>query len=146
MNELEYWRLKLVQTLHDPPTKPFAMVPGRGGHEKAAQALANVLFPAGLGPRKTISFYLKRPDRIASGADRPVVSPPARTETISPLPPVYFHKEGNHLITHPLAPGARLLLTAKEGAIPKTGAELDDAIDDAASVYSALRRVTDPQW
>ncbi|WP_437293603.1 type III-B CRISPR-associated protein Cas10/Cmr2 [Sorangium sp. So ce426] len=88
-----FWQQKLLQLLHDPPGKAFFLRQGAGGHK----AVAADLFEATTGV--PLKYVRPEPDRAASGADRPVGSPP-RPAQIS----VDWVK--SPILTHPLASGA----------------------------------------
>jgi CRISPR-associated protein Cmr2 len=95
MDELMFWKQKIIQALHDPPAKPYAFFPGAGGHVNSAKHLFK-LFTG-----EPMRFYARRPDLAASGADRPVLSRPRGEKGQYGLVP--FYKAGNDLITHPLS-------------------------------------------
>ena len=98
MDSTRFWQYKIVQFFHDPPGKPYASWRGTGGHKAVAGELFNKF--TGLD----LKGYARYPDWAASGADRPMVTPPRQTG-VSPLS-VSWHKRP--LITHPLAEGYRL--------------------------------------
>ncbi|MBF0108894.1 MAG: type III-B CRISPR-associated protein Cas10/Cmr2 [Magnetococcales bacterium] len=123
MDEKEFWRLKVMQLLHDPPGKPFYFH-SKGGHEKAAMDWLRFLEifhekeleyiekqekkqkeakEQGKKGRKPKPPWPKEPDRALAGADRPVLSPP-RWEK----PHLNLHWPGTPIITHPLMPGWHL--------------------------------------
>ncbi|CAN95843.1 Putative hydrolase of the HD superfamily [Sorangium cellulosum So ce56] len=87
-----FWQQKLLQLLHDPPGKAFFLRQGAGGHK----AVAADLFQATAGV--PLKYVRPGPDWAASGADRPVSSPP-RPAHVS----VDWVK--NPILTHPLASG-----------------------------------------
>ena len=73
MNTTAFWQQKLLQLLHDPPDKPYEMLPGlkgkkRGGHETVAKAILTLLTGV------PIKWINRQPDWITAGADRPVFS------------------------------------------------------------------------
>jgi CRISPR-associated protein Cmr2 len=85
MDALSFWKQKIVQFLHDPPSKPFAMRPGMGGHEARAKEIFERL--AGV----PFKYRWRWPDWAATGADRPV------------LPRFQVHWWLQPYVTHPLA-------------------------------------------
>ncbi len=105
MDELEFWRQKLLQILHDPPAKPFAMIPGAkgaalGGHKKVAERITSLL--AGT----SIKYFKGYPDYVMAGADRPIF-PGGKGK----VERVQVRWPDTPWITHPLSPGYRLLLS-----------------------------------
>ena len=104
MDELTYWRLKILQFFHDPPGKPFYFRK-RGGHVVVAPRLFDV-FANGAAMEETP----KRPDCATAGADRPVF--PGFWHRV--LPTISFRTEDEQRLTHPLAPGRALRPRVKE--------------------------------
>lgn len=96
MRKLNLWQQKLIQLLHDPPGKPFYFKGIPGGH----QAVAAECFEATAGA--PLKFYQQAPDQAASGADRPVTTPPSRPEGVSPIS---IDWPAHAILTHPLASG-----------------------------------------
>src|SRR5215468_6281026 len=90
------WRQKLVMLLHDPPGKPFFLRAGAGGHEAVTKAIFQRI--TGLPLR----FIARGPDTAAAGADRPIVSPPARTAWMRPIRVDWVSQP---IVTHPLSAG-----------------------------------------
>ncbi len=92
MNALQFWQQKLVQTLHDPIHKQIVMGTGLA-HAKEAVKLARVIVG------KELRSWNAAPDRLATGADRPLLGS-------FRLCKVDWCK--HPLITHPLQPGIRM--------------------------------------
>lgn len=104
MDELAFWRQKLLQILHDPPAKPYDSLPGkkgaaRGGHKNVAKKIAELLTGV------DINYFKGLPDYATAGADRPVF-PYGKGAGRQ----IQVRWPANPLITHPLSPGYRLLL------------------------------------
>lgn len=104
MDELSLWRQKILQILHDPPAKPYEMLPGkkgqvRGGHQKIAKANAAILTGV------PIKYFKGLPDYATAGADRPIVGPPQGQGKR-----IQIQWPKNPVSTHPLSPEYRLLL------------------------------------
>ena len=91
MTPLELWRYKVLQVLHDPLHK--IAVQGLLRHQDAA--LRQVV--AVIGEQVALPF--RAPDRLATGADRPVVGSAKTCRVDWRTSPV---------VTHPLQPGVRL--------------------------------------
>ena len=129
MNELDFRRQKLLQILHDPPAKPFAMMPGktgksRGGHRKVAANIAGVL------AKTAIKYFKGIPDYAAAGADRPIF--PGGRGAKERIRVQWPHTP---LITHPLSPGYRLSLRHGGVDAELAGTDIREsvlAIEDAA--------------
>ena len=122
MDPTRFWQYKIVQFFHDPPGKPFASWPGTGGHKKVALDLFKRF------TKVSLKGYAPYPDWAASGADRPMVTPP-RGKGISPLK-IAWHK--NPIITHPLSRGYIMDLRRRDakGEL-KADAELkEDVFED----------------
>ena len=95
MTDLELWQQKLIQLLHDPPGKLFYFAKDSGGHK----AIASELLEATAGvPLKFVGVA----DQAASGADRPVNSPPSKTKGVSQI---IVRWPSHAILTHPLASG-----------------------------------------
>lgn len=139
MEEHNFWQLKLLSFFHDPPGKAYAFKSGRGGHGKLARDLVTKALGAGK------SFYLKLPDFIASGADRPVVSPPTRTKGVSPTPAIPYGVPGNDLATHPLDPGQVVHLRA-DFLDKMEPAELEALEENQRTVIEALGTIEAGDW
>ncbi len=88
MDELAFWKQKIIQFFHDPPGKPFAFYPGIGGHKNIASRLFKVFQGEQLG------WVRLNPDFAASGADRPIFPKALKGTLYWPTHP---------LLTHPLA-------------------------------------------
>lgn len=134
MDELAFWKQKILQAFHDPPGKPYAFFSGTGGHLKLAQRLFR-RFAA-----QDLRHYARRPDLAASGADRPVMNGPRGSGL--QLGTVQYHRSGNNLVTHPLACGYALRLPHSGTAPP---AEANDqhqagAGPDVGSPAGPLKR------
>lgn len=94
MNRLTLWQQRLVQTLHDPVHKAMVLGTGRK-HTDVATDLSERL--VGL----KLTAYHKAPDRIAAGADRPMLGGGQQ---------VGVDWRRSPILTHPLQPGAALRL------------------------------------
>lgn len=92
MDELSFWKQKLVQFFHDPPGKPFASYPKAGGHKQVARELYKHFVDL---PFKHYNLY---PDWAAAGADRPMLSQPKEKGT-SPVQVAWYNRP---ILTHPL--------------------------------------------
>ena len=109
MHTTAFWQQKLLQLLHDPPDKPYEMLPGlqgekRGGHEAVAKAILTLL------TEEAIKWIKREPDWITAGADRPVF--PARQSEGGRLS---ISWPRDPVITHPLEPGGCRLIIQKGG-------------------------------
>ena len=133
MDKKAFWRQKLLQILHDPPGKPFEMVPGskgesRGGHKQVAREIATLL--AGV----PVTRFNPLPDWAAAGADRPFL--PGKSSAGGTIR-VSWSK--HPVITHPLCPGYRLLV--KPGGVEEETAgvpkkEIADLTDEAIAALA----------
>ncbi|NKC15559.1 MAG: type III-B CRISPR-associated protein Cas10/Cmr2 [Gammaproteobacteria bacterium] len=129
MDELAFWKQKLIQFFHDPPGKPFASYPGSGGHA----ALAKQLFEYFTG--QTLHGYNRYPDWAASGADRPMLSQP-KGKSIAQVQ-LGWHK--CPILTHPLC-RAQLRVNLGEtlpGPLREAGVELLEDQLDALDEFGA---------
>ncbi|HSR51474.1 MAG TPA: type III-B CRISPR-associated protein Cas10/Cmr2, partial [Acidobacteriota bacterium] len=133
MDKLAFWKQKIVQALHDPPAKPYASYPDGGGHASIAGRLFEEL------SGQDFKYYNRPPDWAASGADRPVVSPPARTKG---SPQIQLKWPSNPILTHPLCPGARILANRSGQEIPSAGAEARNIYLEEE--FEAARELADP--
>lgn len=135
MNELDFWRQKLIQFFHDPPAKPFSGAKIRkdadgtrlsGKHAQIAKALFDA-FQQHNTERKLRHWY-KSADWAASGADRPMLYVPRGKSGLGTLKwPKYPE------ITHPLSPGCRLRIDIREAPPEALDAcEAEEAQDAAA--------------
>lgn len=133
MNKLNFWKQKLIQAFHDPPAKPYAFFPGTGGH----LALAKKLLKHFTGLEFT--YYDHRPDWAAAGADRPVLNPHKGKKHL-----IWFHRDGNSVVTHPLAQAGLLLrLRPSTSVEPKTLKEVKELIDHAEDALDGLGAVAE---
>lgn len=119
MTPLELWRYKVLQTLHDPVHK--IAVQDRLGHVEAGLRLVEAVTGVSQKPP------FKAPDRLATGADRPVVGNRSAC---------FVHWPASPVLTHPLQPGVRLqvewdVLSAAEGSKKAAAKELHERIHDA---------------
>ena len=133
MDKLAFWKQKVVQAFHDPPAKPYAFFPGRGGHQKIAKGLF------GHFTGEDFKYYSRRPDLAASGADRPVISKPRGQHGQYGVVP--FHRDGYDIVTHPLAPNASLRLNNSEQAKPMETDEIKDLLAKEEKVLVNLRNI-----
>ncbi len=111
MDPLAFWRFKIVQFLHDPPGKPYALYyrppkddsgkKAKGGHAAFAKRLLEAFGATGWDAQM-------RPDRAATGADRPNVGLWQHAKV------VWGHQHQDPVATHPLA-GASLKLDGGKG-------------------------------
>ncbi|MCK6574391.1 hypothetical protein L6V77_25190 [Myxococcota bacterium] len=141
MTDLKYWQQKLVCLFHDPPGKQWAMHSGTGGHETLARALLeDVLGVLPPGPRGgDFRFFLKHPDHMASGADRAVLTPAEGTR-----PSVLTYRDAaDALFQHPLAAGARIRLTRRDGTFPAPPDMARGAAMQSAQVDTAEKLLDD---
>ncbi len=116
MNEKAFWEQKIIQILHDPPAKPYFLRPHSGGHKKLTSQLLDIVLPQE-GPRSLQTI----PDRLAAGADRPLLTLPSREGYW--LGNQYFHKDP--LVTHPLCRSS--LQLPHPGGVPEiAGEDIDD--------------------
>ncbi len=90
MNELQWWQQKLRQTLHDPVHKGLILGSGIKHFEEAGKLFKAII-------DQELKGAGKRPDRLATGADRPHLGSGRQCR-------VDWRKAP--LITHPLQPGA----------------------------------------
>lgn len=147
MNELDFWRLKVIQLLHDPPGKALTL--GSGHERTALDLLGMALHALPMGPRGgRFRFYLKRPDRAASGADRPVLTS-LRQKGVRPLPIVRYNDAENRLVVHPFAPGSWLHAPVPPGLEPMDPTEdteprdPEEILEDQqAAVMEAMRALS----
>jgi CRISPR-associated protein Cmr2 len=114
---LELWQYKVLQTLHDPIHK--IAVQGRMGHVEAGRRLVEAL----TGKRRK---PFTAPDRLATGADRPVVGSKKTC---------FVHWPTSPILTHPLQRGLRLevdwdLVAAPDGAKMAAARELHERVHD----------------
>jgi CRISPR-associated protein Cmr2 len=120
MEEYQFWQQKLVQFFHDPPAKPYASFPGRGGHRQIASELFETF--TGL-PLRHVNGT---PDWAMSGADRPMLYVPKGT------PGAFRVSWPSHpYICHPL--GADFLLDMRppgESNEPRAEAEARRELTD----------------
>ncbi len=128
MDELQFWKQKVVQFFHDPPAKPFAFYPGTGGHQVIAKALFSQF------TRQDRFWYEKRPDWAASGADRPMLAAPRGTRQVQVRWPT------RPLMTHPLWPA---VFDARPVGVEQLSATAvrTEVIDQASE---ALEEIGDP--
>ncbi len=153
MDELSYWKQRVVQALHDPPAKPYCFFPKATGHfleqhgrerrkhRRAHEDAAALLFEQLTSQR--LDYACKNPDLAATGADRPVVSPP-RSEGISPLSTLAFWKEQASYITHPLIGDQLVYLprpTNQEGVVQR-----EQAVDLLEEQSEAVRDLKLIEW
>ncbi len=120
MSELQFWQQKLLQILHDPPAKPFEMMPGakgeaRGGHKEVAKQITTTLTDT------PIKYFRGVADCAAAGADRPVF-PGAKDSGGS----IQLRWPKAPIITHPLSP--RYTLIVRSGGIDETTAGVEEAV------------------
>ena len=143
MNDLDFWRQKLIQFFHDPPGKPFSGAKVRKGpdgkrlsnkHEDIAEALFDV-FQKHNEERK-LRYWYKSADWAASGADRPMLYVPKR-KGVSGLGTLKWPKYPE--VTHPLSPGCRL-----EIPIRATLKEAPDAYEREEQVDGESEEPRDP--
>lgn len=130
-----FWKYKIVQFFHDPPGKPYQFFPGAGGHWK----LARDLFQAFTG--KPFERYPPRPDRAASGADRPVLSLPRGTA--GGLGNVAWHS--NPVVTHPLTVFS-LLARHADGSVPQNLAEILEEQNWQTEISESLKELSAVNW
>ncbi|MFO0762669.1 MAG: type III-B CRISPR-associated protein Cas10/Cmr2 [Byssovorax sp.] len=123
MDAKKLWQQKLIMLLHDPPGKAFFLRRYPGGHEK----VAGDLFARITG--KPLTFVRPEADRAASGADRPVISPPSRTKGKRPIS-VDWPK--HPIVTHPLAPndGAKVQVDFSSLGVPRRREEVAALIEE----------------
>lgn len=105
MDERQFWQQKIIQFFHDPPGKPFVGFLGAGKHTDLAKKLFDVFQT---NNQKRLRYFIRTPDWASAGADRPLVSTP-RLKGVAPIS-VAWRKGDRSFITHPLAPGFRLML------------------------------------
>lgn len=129
MNRRAFWQYKLAAFFHDPPGKPFAMMPKAGGHVKLAKDLARC---AGAPEPEKQLYYVKQADFMASGADRPVMCRPGQSRSLN------YYSEGRHLIVHPLAPASWLLAAQADGTTPRSLKDVNAAQDDQREITEEL--------
>ena len=91
MTEQEFWFQKILQLLHDPPGKPFAFWPGKGGHRKLVQDIFDALL-------KKKCWVNPVPDIVATGADRPMLT--IKRGEKGGIGTRHFHRDPT--VTHPL--------------------------------------------
>lgn len=99
MNKLELFQEKIRQWLHDPPNKAYALT-YFGGHKKVAASLRKALVDDSGTPPDDLTATESRPDRLAAGADRPVVDLPGLWRVL--------RMDRQHVVTHPLMAHAQL--------------------------------------
>ncbi|NUN12314.1 MAG: type III-B CRISPR-associated protein Cas10/Cmr2 [Myxococcales bacterium] len=99
MDKKTLFQNKIRQWLHDPPNKAYALT-YFGGHKKVAISLREVMTDGSGTSPDELTGAEPRPDRIDAGANRPVVDVPGMFRVM--------RMDRLGLVTHPLAPGARL--------------------------------------
>ena len=110
MDDLAFWRQKLIQFFHDPPAKPFTGTPKTGKHTKVANALFDVFQDA--NKQRKLRHWYKSADWAAAGADRPLLYTP-KQKGVSPLGTIKWPPDPQ--ISHPLSPGCRLWIDVEAG-------------------------------
>jgi CRISPR-associated protein Cmr2 len=136
MDRLTFWKQKIIQAFHDPPAKPYAFFPGTGGHRELAEKLFEHF------TREDFKFYARRPDLAASGADRPVVSRPRGKK--GQYGAVQYHRDGNNIITHPLAADCVLRLSDSKNVEPLALEDIEELIEHQEEVLIKLSDAVTP--
>lgn len=130
-----FWKSKIVQFFHDPPGKPYAFFPGAGGHRQLAQRLFQAF------TMQMFHYYPPRPDRAASGADRPVLSLPRGKS--GGLGTLGFHNDP--LATHPLTL-CPLRLHHTDDKTIEIRKEILEEQNDQEEDARALARIVQADW
>lgn len=139
MDELSFWKQKLVQFFHDPAAKPFASYPGSGGHAKIAADMFRRF------TQQTLRFYNRFPDWAASGADRPMLAQPKGNSQVQ------LGWAKRPVLTHPLWPAQWVVDVSR--ADPGSEVSINDellnaqleALDKLAGEAEAEDRLADWQ-
>lgn len=134
MKELDLWRYKVLQMLHDPPGKPLAGWYRDPQHGRGHNALAEALMAAlGADPNQDRST---RPDLAATGADRPNVGHGGIARV------TWGQDQATPLATHPLCK-APLQLDGAKGQ-PRTLMP-GESFPTQKEVISSLK-ISEPGW
>ena len=121
MDKLRFWKQKIVQLLHDPPAKPYTGYRDTGRHEAMALRLLETITRA-----KFKRIYFKRPDWIATGADRPLAWPPSGTKGVTLI---QLKWPTQPIVTHPLARNATVDANGNPGVPEQPELEPASEID-----------------
>ena len=135
MDELSFWKQKLIQFFHDPPDKPFASYPGSGGHAK----IAKTLFGHFTG--ETLRYYNRYPDWAAVGADRPMLSQPKEKG----IAQVQLRWPKEPILTHPLCT-AQMRVSFDSEHAGKARESGEALLEDQLAALEELKKEELPAW